>query len=474
MINPQLERKLKAILGKHRVSTGFAETLVYQSDGLTLHKAQPGCVVFPESTAEVQSVVKACIAADTPYVARGAGTGLSGGAVMDGGVIVELSRMNRIIAIQPEDRYAIVQPGVVNNHLSIAAKPYGMEFAPDPSSQMVCTIGGNVAENAGGPHTLKYGVTTNHVLGQTAVLGDGEIVTAGGPWPVQRGSSFSSFLVGTEGTVAITTEIIVRLMPTEPGVKTMLAVFDSVAAATDSVTAILSAGVLTSAMEFMDKQIIKAIEAHLKAGYPTDAAAVLLIEIDGEDDRLDDEAIIIAQVCKDVGLKSFHIATDDAQRQRLWLGRKHALGAIGKLTPAFYTNDGVVPRSRLTDILLAVGEISRSHKLSVANLAHAGDGNIHPNILFDPRSTGDKERAMACSEEILHACLEMGGSLTGEHGIGLEKRDLMATMFSDADRYHMLRLKDALNPSGLMNPAKIFPVQAGCSELRKPPEGTWI
>ncbi len=262
MINPQLERKLNAILGKGRVSTGFAETLVYQSDGLTLHKAQPGCVVFPESTAEVQSVVLACLAADTPYVARGAGTGLSGGAVMDGGVIVELSRMNRIIAIHPEDRYAVVQPGVVNNHLSIAAKPYGMEFAPDPSSQMVCTIGGNVAENAGGPHTLKYGVTTNHVLGQTAVLGDGELVKTGGPWPVQRGSSFSSFLVGTEGTVAITTEIIVRLMPTEPGVKTMLAVFDSIAAATDSVTAILSAGVLTSALELMDSHIIKAVEAH--------------------------------------------------------------------------------------------------------------------------------------------------------------------------------------------------------------------
>ena len=473
----RLLKQLRRIVGRPHVDTGPAELLVYESDGLTLHTARPAGVVYPATTAECARVVRLCSEAGVPFVPRGAGTGLSGGAISDGGVIIQLSRMNRLLAIHPDDRYAVVQPGVVNSYLSLQTRPYGLEFAPDPSSQAACTIGGNLAENAGGPHTLKYGVTSNHILGQTVVFADGEIATFGDPFPVRTGPDFSTFLVGSEGTIAIATEIIVRLVPVAPGVITMLAAYSSVAAATDSVSAILAAGVLPTALELVDNLCIQAVEAHLKAGFPTTAAAVLLVELDGEEELIKGDAEAVARACRSQGAVAFHTAATEDERQRLWLGRKHAVGALGKITPAFYTNDGVVPRSRLTDILQTSYRIAKGHGIRVGHVCHAGDGNIHPLILYDPDEPQGPQRAVACSEDILAACLEMGGSLTGEHGIGVEKRDLLRRMFTRDDLAHMLRLRDGLNPIGLLNPGKIFPAGAYCGEIRSPaalPPGTWV
>jgi glycolate oxidase len=410
-------------------------------------------------------------------VPRGAGTGLSGGAISDGGVILQLSRMNQILAIRPEDHFAVVQPGVVNNYLSLQSKPYGLEFAPDPSSQIACTIGGNVAENAGGPHTLKYGVTSNHILGQTIVLPNGETAVLGGSFPLRTGPDFSTFLAGTEGTLAITTEIVVRLVPVAPTVKTMLAIYAATEGATDSASAILAAGVLPTAMELIDNLCIQAVESHIKAGYPTDAAAVLLIELDGEEELVAPEVKEVEKACKNHGAISFRAAKNEEERQRLWRGRKHAVGSLGKITPAFYTNDGVVPRSRLTEILQLTYQTAQKHNLRVANVCHAGDGNIHPLILYDPDSANEKQRAMACSEEILISCVEMGGSITGEHGVGLEKRDMISRMFTKEDISHMVRLRDGLNPAGMLNPGKIFPDGGGCGEVHSTtaiPSATWV
>ena len=472
-----LVRQLRRTVGAEHVDTGLAETQLFTSDGLTLHQARPAGVVYPTSTAQVAAVVAACLAADTPFVARGAGTGLSGGAISDGGVIIQLSRMNQILDIQPEDRYAVVQPGVVNSHLSLQTRPYGLEFAPDPSSQAACTIGGNVAENAGGPHTLKQGVTVNHVLGQTVVLATGRVASFGGPWHAVPGPAFGSFLVGSEGTIGITTEATVRLVPTPAHVITMLATYEAVGGATDSVSAILAAGILPAALEFIDKLCIQAVEAHLKVGFPTTAAAVLLIELDGDETLNNGQAATVEALCRENGASAFSRARTAEERQRLWLGRKHAAGAIGKISPAYYTNDGVVPRSRLTDILDQIYRIGAEHGLQVGNICHAGDGNIHPVILFDPDTPDGADRAFACSSDILAACLEMGGSLTGEHGIGLEKRDLMPLMYTPADLEHMRRLRNGFNPAGLLNPCKLLPEGARCGEVRgltTLPEGTWI
>ncbi len=463
---PPLIRKLRRIVGREHVDTGQAELLVYESDGLRLHAARPGCVVYPASTEEVSRVVQACCQAGVPFVPRGAGTGLSGGAISDGGVIIQLSRMNRVLAIHPDDRYAVVQPGVTNEYLSLQARAYGLEFAPDPSSGVSCTIGGNVAEDAGGPHSLKYGVTSNHVLGQTVVFPDGETAILGGPFPVSAGPSFSTFLVGTEGTIAITTEIIVRLVPVPPAVTTMLAIYSSVAGATEAVSEILAAGVLPAALEMIDNLCIQAVEAHLKAGFPTDAAAVLLIELDGEERLMQRDAAAVARICRGQGAVAFYTAETEEERQRLWQGRKHAAGALGKITHAFYTNDGVVPRSRLSDIFQAIYRIGDEHGLRIGNICHAGDGIIHPQILFDSDDPRGAERAMACSKDILLACLEMGGSITGEHGVGVEKRDYIQRMFSEADLAHMIRLRDGLNPDSLLNPGKIFPDGCSCGEVR--------
>jgi glycolate oxidase len=476
VIPQKLVKELSHIAGAEYVDTGPAELVVFESDGLTLHRARPGCVVYPANTEECSKIITACGRHEIPVVPRGAGTGLSGGAISDGGVILQLSRMNRILIIHPEDRYAVVQPGVVNNYLSLQAKPFGLEFAPDPSSQVACTIGGNVAENAGGPHTLKYGVTSNHILGQTIVLPDGEIAVLGGTFLLRTGPDFTTFLSGTEGTIAIATEIVVRLVPVAPTVKTMLAIYSAAEGATDSASAILAAGVLPTAMELIDNLCIQAVEAHIKAGYPKDAAAVLLIELDGEEELLMPEVAQVERACKQNGAIEFRTAQDEDERQRLWRGRKHAVGSLGKITPAFYTNDGVVPRSKLTDILKSTYRTADKFNLRVANVCHAGDGNIHPLILYDPNSAEEQRRAITCSEEILLTCIELGGSITGEHGVGVEKRDMISHMFTEQDIAHMMRLKDGFNPHGILNPGKIFPNGSGCGEIGAPtiPSGTWL
>jgi glycolate oxidase len=475
-IPQKLVKQFHRIVGPEHVDTGLAELVVFESDGLTLHNARPGCIVYPASTEECSMIVRACGSAGIPVVPRGAGTGLSGGAISDGGVILQLSRMNQILAIHPEDRYAIVQPGVVNKYLSLQTRPHGLEFAPDPSSQIACTIGGNVAENAGGPHTLKYGVTSNHILGQTIVLPDGEIASFGGAFPLRTGPDFSTFLASSEGTLAVTTEITVRLVPVAQTVKTMLAIYATVEEATDSASAILAAGVLPTAMELIDNLCIQAVEAHLKAGYPQDAAAVLLIELDGEEELVIPEVAVVEKACRQHGAISFGAAKNEEERQRLWRGRKHAVGSLGKITPAFYTNDGVVPRSKLTDILKITYASAKKHNLRVANVCHAGDGNIHPLILYDPDSSQEQQQAKSCSEEILMACIELGGSITGEHGIGVEKRNMISHMFNDDDIAHMTRIRDGLNPHKILNPGKIFPDGSSYGEMSSPsiPAGTQL
>ncbi len=474
---PRLVKELRRIVGREHVTTLGSELQVYDSDGLTLHTARPAAVVYPATTGHCSAIVRACGTHGVPFVARGAGTGLSGGAISDGGVILQMSRMDQVLALHPDDGYAVVQPGVVNSYLSLQARPYGLVFAPDPSSQAACTIGGNVAENAGGPHTLKYGVTSNNLLGLTVVFPDGEVATFGGTLPVRSGPDFTTFLTGTEGTIAITTEIVVSLIPVSPSVITMLAVYDEVGAATESVSAILAAGVLPTALEMVDNLCIQAVEAHLKAGFPTDAAAILLIELDGDEQVMAPDAEAVGRLCRAQGAVEFRTANSEEERQRLWRGRKHAVAALGKITPAFYTNDGVVPRSKLTEIMQATYKIAADHRLRVGHVCHAGDGNIHPLILYDPDEEGGPQRALACSEEILLACLDLGGSLTGEHGIGVEKRGLIQRMFSEDDLAHMTRLRDALNPGGCLNPGKIFPSGPRCGEARlnqATPPGTWV
>ncbi len=454
---PGLIKQLRRIVGKKHVETGLADRLVFESDALPLHSARPDCVVYPATTDECARVVRTCSQSGVPFVPRGAGTGLSGGAVSDGGVIMQLSRLNQVLAINPDDGYAIVQPGVTNQRLSLQAQAFGLDFAPDPSSEVACTIGGNVAEDAGGPHTLKYGVTSNHILGQTVIFPNGELADLGGPFPVSTGPSFSTFLAGTEGTIAITAEIIVRLVPVASAKITMLAIYRELAAATDAVSAILTSGVLPAALEMIDSLCIQAVEAHIKAGFPTDAAAVLLIELDGEESLMQQDAEVVAEVCKSQGAGTFYTAVTEEERLRLWQGRKHAAGALGKIARAFYTNDGIVPRSRLTDIYRAIYRIGEEYGLQIGSICHAGDGLIHPQILFDPDDPQGSERAMACSKDIQRACLEMGGSITGEHGVGLEKREQLRWMFTESELAHMRRLRAEFNPDQLLNRNKVFP-----------------
>lgn len=424
-------------------------------------------VVYPESTREVAGIVRLCARHGRPVIPRGAGTGLSGGAVAaEGGVIIETSLMNRILEIDYDDEIAVVQPGVVNLELSEVTAANGFHFAPDPSSQKACTIGGNVAENAGGPHTLKYGVTTNHVLGVKMVMPDGETADFGGRLRDTIGYDLTGLIAGSEGTLGIVTEIIVRLTPNPPALRTFLGVFDTVEDAGNTVSSIISAGIVPAALELIDNLVIQAVENVLKVGFPTGAAAVLLIEIDGDEVTLEEEASIIEGICRKHNARTFQRAKSEEERAALWRGRKEAVGALGSITPAFYTNDGVVPRSKLPDMLRIDREIGRRYGLEVAHVCHAGDGNIHPIILYDPDNEQEVEKAVKISEEILEACIQMGGSLTGEHGIGMEKMGTFRLMFSKEDQEQMMRLRSTFDPRGLMNPCKIFPGSPGCRETR--------
>ena len=458
--------QLRAAVGAANVITERDETKVYDCDGLTVHKAWPAAVVFVATTAEVSAVVKACAAANYPYIARGSGTGLSGGVIaLHDAVIIELARMNRILEINVADRYAVVEPGVINLYLTKACAGHSQHFAPDPSSQGACTIGGNVAENSGGPHTLKYGVTTNHILGVEVVLPDGEIVTFGGPAPDNPGLDLTGLFVGSEGTFGICTKAWCRLTPNPEAVKTLLAVFPTVDAASRGVTGIIAAGIVPAALELIDKHVIRAIEAWLHLGFPLDAGAVLLIELDGLRDGLETLAENITAVCTACGCISIRAAKDNAERLLLWKARKQAFGAIGRICPSFYVQDGVIPRTRLPEMLARIDAISAGYGLTTCNVFHAGDGNLHPIILYDERDPQQIKNALACNSDIMHAVVAMGGSLSGEHGIGLEKLEFMPLVFNEDDLEGMRKVRAVFDPAQLCNRGKAVPSRK-CWEVR--------
>jgi glycolate oxidase len=443
------------------------ELMLYEYDGSALDMATPDVVVAPASDAEAALAVRLAAEAGWPVVARGAGTGLSGGSVpAEGGLVLSLARLDRLVAVDPASRLATVQPGLVNVDLSELVAPHGLHFAPDPSSQKSSTIGGNAAENAGGPHCLKYGVTTNHVVAATVALSDGTLMGLGSEAPDAPGYDLLGAFVGAEGTLGVATELTVRLTPNPEDVRTFLAIYDSLEAAADTVSAIIAAGIVPAALEMLEGQGIRVVEESVHAGYPTDARAVLLIEIDGLREELDEQARRIEAVCQAHGARELRAARDEEQRKKLWAGRKGALAACGRLRPHYHIQDGVVPRSRLTEVLRLTEEVARRYDLLIVNIFHAGDGNLHPLLLFDVREPGVRERAVAAGEEILRACVDAGGTISGEHGIGIEKRDYMAWIYSETDIAAMLELRAAFDPLDVMNPCKQLPTGASCGDIK--------
>ena len=469
MSNSELIRDLVAIVGEPNVVHRAEDLIVFEYDG-SVDRALPTVVALPRTTAEVSDVVKIAGAHGVPVVARGAGTGLSGGAIAEhGGIVVALTRMTSILEIDEVNRLAVVEPGVVNIDLSAAASKYGLYYAPDPSSQKACTIGGNVAENSGGPHCLAYGVTTNHVLGMEVVLADGSVHWFGGKTREAPGYDLRGIMIGSEGTLGIVTKIVVRLLKAPESVKTLLAVFKTVEDASSAVSGIIGAGIVPAAIEMMDAMCIRAAEASMNAGYPEEAGAVLLVEVDGLREEVEEEADEITNVCRTYEPMEILTATSSDERERLWAARKGVIGALGWLAPNYYLVDGTVPRTKLMEVLREVGRVAEESGLPIANLLHAGDGNLHPLILFDERKPGDTERALEAGGKILEVCLDAGGVLSGEHGIGMEKQEYMPLMFSQEDLDAMAKLKPAFGSGEMFNPGKIFPT--GASHGARHPEG---
>lgn len=449
--------ELRSVVGREHVIDGAYDLRIFERDA-SIEGAVPDAVVLPATNDEVAAVVKLAARHHIPVVPRGAGTGLSGGAVtIRGGIALQLTRMRQILEIDPAGQTALVEPGVVNQELSLAAAAHGLFYAPDPSSQKACTIGGNAAENSGGPHCLYYGVTTNHVLGMEVVLADGSVHWVSGDAPDRVGLDLCGVLVGSEGTLCTITKVKVRLMRLPPTVATLLAAFPTVESASHAVSAIIARGIVPAALEMMDQVTVGAVEAHYHAGYPTDAGAVLLVEVDGIAESTRELMAAILEVLAANQGYAMREAKSSAERDLLWAGRKGAIGALGRIKPNYYLHDGVVPRSKLPQILSAVGEIGLHYKLPVANVFHAGDGNLHPNILFDLRDHGILHQVESAGEEMLRAVVEFGGALSGEHGIGLEKSAYMPWVFSADDLYAMHQVKDTLDADGIMNPGKIFP-----------------
>jgi len=458
-----LSAELRRILGPDRVLDAHSDLAVFECDAFVIEKHCPNVAVFPQTTVEVAAVVKLCNQLQVPFVPRGAGTSLAGGGLpVGGGVMIVLTRMRDIVEVNLRDRYAIVEPGVVNGSLNKRLAATGFHYAPDPSSQGACTIGGNCATNAGGPHTLKYGVTVNHVLGLEMVTAEGDIVQIGGPTEDGPGPDLVGTIVGGEGTLGIVTKIWVRLTPNPHGVRTMLGIFESVDDATQAISGIIGAGIIPAALEMMDQGILVAVEQAFHFGFPLDAEAILLIEVDGLDVGLDAQRDRVAEICRQHGAREVRFAADAKERLQLWKCRKQAFGAIGRLSPSYCTQDGVVPRTKLPHILQRIRAIGAKYNLRIVNVFHAGDGNLHPILLFDERNDGEVERVLAASGEILTECLDCGGSVTGEHGIGLEKLSFMTRMFTKSDLDVMTRLRDALNSGGLLSPGKLLPIAGGC------------
>jgi len=469
MIAAEAKQRLTKIVGPQGLLDRPEDLRLYEYDG-GVDKHRPEIVVFPRSTQDVVAIVNTARECGIPLVGRGAGTGLSGGVIpRTGGLIVAFARMNRILEIDYANERAIVEPGVVNLDITLAVQGKKYFFAPDPSSQRACTIGGNVSENAGGPHTLAYGVTTNHVLGVEAVLPDGSVIHTGGKWPDAPGYDLTGLLTGSEGTMALFTKAIVRLMRAPETVKTVLAIYDSVDDCAATVSEITARAITPAALEMLDGVLLRMVEEATHAGYPMDAGGVLLIEMEGMKEAVEDQFDQVREACQACRCREFRVAKSNEERELLWKGRKNAFGAIGRVSPFYYVQDGVVPRTKIAPTLRKIAEISQAYGLTVGNIFHAGDGNMHPIILFDARQPGQLEKAINVGEEILTYCIEAGGSITGEHGIGMEKMELMAKQFSDEALELMKGLKLLFDPICMFNPGKLLPTGKGCMEIRQKP-----
>jgi len=459
----ELIEVFRRIVGEDGMLYRPEELLVYECDGYVIDKNVPDVVLFPTDCDKVVRIVEACNQHGVPFVPRGAGTSLAGGCLpVGGGVMIALTRMKQILEVNLRDRYAVVEPGLVNLHLTRHLKGSGFHYAPDPSSQGACTIGGNVATNSGGPHTLKYGVTVNHVLGLEVVMPDGSIVELGGPVHGCPGFDLTGLFVGSEGTFGICTKAIVRLTRDPTAWRTMLGIFDTVRDATEAISDIIGAGIVPAALEMMDQGIVEAVESAFHFGFPLDAGAVLLIEVDGLEVAVDGEASQIVGICQNSGAREVRSANTPDERQLLWKCRKQAFGAVGRLSPSYCTQDGVVPRTRLPEILELIYDAGRRNDIRIVNVFHAGDGNIHPILLFDERDSDQIRRVMAASDEILSKCIELGGSVTGEHGIGVEKISFMNRLFTEVDLDVMVRIRTAINPDGRCSPGKMLPTAGAC------------
>lgn len=468
-IDQSLADRLAEIVGSRRVLFRPSELLTYSSDGLPSYHKEPGLAVFPGTRDELVAVVRELAKNGIPFVPRGAGTGLSGGALADGIVLIGLNRLTRIISVDPENQLAVVEPGVVNVALSRAVAAHGLHYAPDPSSQAACTIGGNVAENAGGPHCLKYGVTTNHVVALTVVLPNGEVVKLGNASGENEGYDLVGAFVGSEGCFGIALDATVRLSRNPEAIRTLLADFTSLDTAAHAVSAIVATGIIPAALEMIDQATIRAVESSIyAAGYPTDAAAALLIEVDGALAGLEHDVQTIETLCRENGARSVRIARDEAERTKLWQGRKKAFGAMGRLAPHLVVQDAVVPRTRLPDVLAEIHRIGEANGVQVCNVFHAGDGNLHPNIPYDASNAEETARVHHAMREIMQACVAMGGSITGEHGVGIDKLPYMDLIFSADSLATMCSLREVFDPDKRSNPGKAIPIHS-CREWHAVP-----
>jgi len=463
-IGATARRDFERAIGADNVITDLAQLRSYECDGLTGYRVVPALVLLPRTAEQVAASVRVCAAHGIPFVARGAGTGLSGGALpVSDGVVISLQRLRRVLEVDPVDRRAVLEPGVTNLDITKAAAPYGLYYAPDPSSQQVCTIGGNVAENSGGAHCLKYGFTTNHVLALEVVLGDGSIVTLGGDSAEQLGPDLRGVFVGSEGTVGIATKITVRLLRAPESVRTLLADFPSIEAAGEVVSDIVAAGIVPAAVEMMDTLAIEAAEEAVHAGYTRGVPAALVVELDGPAEECDEQFERVRAICDKHGCTRLHVAGDAEERAAIWRGRKSAFAAVGRISPDYFVQDGVVPRTRLAEVLGRIADMGSDAGLRVANVFHAGDGNLHPLVLYDA-AAGETERAEELSGKIAELCVELGGSLSGEHGIGTDKACSMPKMFGEVDLAVMARVRSAFDPAGLCNPGKLLPTPRLCGE----------
>ncbi len=469
MLTPAAQKNIHELLGPRGYLDRPEDLTLYEYDG-SVDKARPELVVFPQTAEDVAAIVRISNQFGIPIVGRGAGTGLSGGAIpRAGGIVISFARMNRVLRIELENERAVLEPGVVNIEITQAVERQGYFYAPDPSSQKACTIGGNVAENAGGPHTLAYGVTTNHVMGIQAVLPDGSMMETGGVAPDLPGYDLTGLLTGSEGTMALVTKITVRLMRQPEVVKTILAIYDTPGDCADSVAEITARAITPAAIEMLDGVMLRMVEEATHAGYPMDAAAVLLIELEGLREAVEEQVLQIEQSCIGCRAREVRIARSAAERELLWKGRKNAFGAVGRVSPSYYVQDGVVPRTKVAPTLRHIHKVSEKYGLTISNIFHAGDGNMHPIILFDHHKPGELERAKAAGDEILRFCIAEGGSITGEHGVGMEKMELVGEQFPDETLEMIRRFKTLFDPACRLNPGKMLPTGKGCMEIRQKP-----